>query len=323
MYDSDGKQAFRSLLLELAKRDGLKTYGTFWGTGIDSRLFAAEGFDVTAAEVVRDKHEAMREDAERYGYSAFCGNARRLDQRFDMFHADFCGNASPGNFRTLRAISEMVDRWLAVTLSPDHQLDPSMQGEAASYTVPAWLVGASDFTLEYLVRYLRNDDGQTMWAAVLQRRHGQGNAHRIAPVQIAWSIRQRRDGSSTYWASNRMYTLLRGVLRHKKPLTSWEKSEAVKARYWSDPEGARARAREAYRRLHPNEQLRIRYAIDEDYREAKRAYHREWWAKNKARFMTPERKAQRSEYHRQHYLANRDKYIESARQSRLRKKKAA
>ena len=134
-YDTPGKQKFRELLLAIAGTSDVRTYGTLWGGGTDARMAAAAGLQVTAAEVTRSLHEAMTNDAALHGYVPFTHRAGRLTEHFDMFHADFCGNASPGNFRELRHLASISRRWLAVTLAPDHQLDPSMQGEAAIYTM--------------------------------------------------------------------------------------------------------------------------------------------------------------------------------------------
>lgn len=201
-YQATGKQEFRNLLLALARQTDVRTYGTFWGTGIDSRQFASAGFEVVAAEVVQAKHDVLRSDALTHGYRGHFGRAGKLTDRFGMFHADFDGGPSPANFREVRRIAAITDRWLAVTLSMDHQRDESMMGEAAFSTVPAWLTGASGFTLEYLSRYRRNRFGQTMWVAILQRREGKGTNHQVLPVQIAYSVMARG-----YWASRRFYEL--------------------------------------------------------------------------------------------------------------------
>lgn len=217
LYLSAGKQSFRDLLLALATKDGSRTYGTFWGTGIDARMFSAAGLDVVAAEIVRAKHSALANDALMHGYRAHLGRAGSLRDQFDMFHADFDGGPSPSNFREVRRLAQITSRWLAVSVSLDHMRDESMQGEAAAHTIPAWLTGASGLTLEYLSRYRRNQYGQTMWTAILQRREGRGNSHRVQPVQIALSVRERG-----YWASKPMYAS--GLMTHRTaPLTLEER----------------------------------------------------------------------------------------------------
>jgi hypothetical protein len=231
LYDSPGKRAFRELVLAVAKRDGCQTYGTFWGSGIDSRMAVDAGLEVTAAEIVRALHPAMDADASEHGYRAFHGRASRLTDRFDVFCADFCGNASPAAFRELGHIAALTDKWLAVVLTPDHQLDPSMQGEAALYTVPAWLTGATGFTLEYFTRYRRNGRGGVMFAALLARKDGRGVVHSVQPLQVARSISERG-----YWASRPMYRTL--LLRHRaEPRT--QRTRAVDAERYESRMGER------------------------------------------------------------------------------------
>lgn len=222
-YESPGKQAFRDLLFSLAKATECQSYGTFWGTGIDSRMFASE-FDVIACEIVQAKHEAMAADAANGGYSSHFGRAGRLTRHVDMFHADFDGGPSPSNFREVRRIAVITDLWLAVTLSMDHLHDESMMGEAAFYTLPAWLTGASGFTLEYLSRYRRNRFGQTMWTAILQRREGKGNWHPVQPLQVAYSVRERR-----YWASRQFYSM--NLLQHRFAPRNQREKASDHARY--------------------------------------------------------------------------------------------
>ena len=217
-YTAPGKQAFRDLLLSIARHDGLSTYGTLWGTGIDSRMFAAAGLDVLACEIDRAKHEAMRSDAEAFGYRAFARRASKMIEHRDMFYADFCGTPTPENFRELRQIASKVDRLLAVSLSTDHMRHPEMQGEAVYGTLPAWLTFATDFTLEYFGRYQRNERGLVMWTAVLRRAEGKGNWHPVQPVQIAYSIEER-----DYWASFRLYST--ALLPHRqRPRNKREKA---------------------------------------------------------------------------------------------------
>ena len=223
-YQAEGKQGFRDLLLALARQTDIQTYGTFWGTGIDARMFSAAGLDVVAAEIVRAKHLRASCDADMHGYRVHLGRAGRLTERFGMFHADFDGGPSPSNFREVKRLAAITDRWLAVTLSMDHQRDESMMGEAAFYTIPAWLTGASGFTLEYLSRYKRNRFGQTMWVGILQRREGKGTAHQVLPVQIAYSI-----GERGYWASRRLYE--RGLLRHRYSPRNQREKASDNARY--------------------------------------------------------------------------------------------
>lgn len=207
-YDTPGKQAFRELLLAIARHSDVQTYGTFWGTGIDSRMFSAAGISVIACEVVRAKHSSLLTDAYLHGYVPFSRRAGRLTDHVAMFHADFDGGPSPSNFRELRRIAAITDGWLAVTLSVDHLRDESMMGEAVFYTLPSWLTGASGFTLEYVSRYRRNAYGQVMWTAILQRREGRGHWHPIQPLQVAYSVRERG-----YWASRTLYRT--NLMRHR------------------------------------------------------------------------------------------------------------
>lgn len=207
-YDTPGKQAFRQLLFDLATQTGVRTYGTFWGTGIDSRLFAPH-FDVVACEIRESKQPLMEADSLVNGYRVFLGSAGRLAERCDMFFADFDGTASPGNFKELRKIASQTDKWLAVTLANSHKLAPELQDEAACYTIPAWLTGAAaNFTLEYVSGYA-SEGRQRMWVAILQRREGRGVAHTVQPIQIARSLQER-----SYWASRPMYAM--GLMRHRQ-----------------------------------------------------------------------------------------------------------
>lgn len=218
LYLSEGKQRFRELLRDLAVQEGVRTVGTFYGTGVDSRLFAAAGLDVLAMEKVQAHWPAMDADAAEHGFRVFHGRARTMREHLDMVHADFIGGPSPDNFRELRYIAAITDRLLPVTLSPDHQLDRSMQGESALYTVPAWLTGATGFTLDYFGRYVRNRVGQTMFVAILRRTAGHGNSQRVQPVQIARSVTERR-----YWASRWMYDS-RLLVHMQQPRTPAERA---------------------------------------------------------------------------------------------------
>jgi len=298
-YETPGKQAFRELLFSVSAHDALASYGTFWGTGIDARLFASAGIDVIACEIVHAKHDALSCDALTYGYRAHLGRAGKLTERLDMFHADFDGGPSPSNFREVRRIAAITDKWLAVTLSMDHQRDESMMGEAAFYTIPAWLTGASGFTLEYLSRYKRNGYGQVMWVALLRPRTGRGTAHQVLPIQIAYSIRDRG-----YWASRRFYEF--DLLAHRySPRNEREKVtgasyyQANRSRYQDqsrirgkerrmDPEKyARDRARSSAWSKSPaghawwKEYGRTRRQ-DPEYRAKKKAYHHAWYLRRKS-----------------------------------------
>jgi hypothetical protein len=301
LYDSPGKRAFRELVLAVAKRDGCQTYGTFWGSGIDSRMAVDAGLEVTAAEIVRALHPAMDADASEHGYRAFHGRASRLTDRFDVFCADFCGNASPAAFRELGHIAALTDRWLAVVLTPDHQLDASMQGEAALYTVPAWLTGATGFTLEYFTRYRRNGRGGVMFAALLRRtaERRQGTSHQVLPIQIAYSINVRG-----YWASRRMYDT--ALLRHRYAPKNEREKQAGAEYYAANRERRLSQARAIYQRRKQRpeaiERDRARTAewaksetgrawrrafdkrrrADPERVERIRAYKREWYARKKA-----------------------------------------
>lgn len=301
LYNSPGKQTFRELVLAVAEHDSCQSYGTLWGSGIDSRMAVARGLAVIACEKDRSLHSRMDADADLIGYRVWHHSAGRLDERVDMFHADFCGNASPSNFRELRRIAAITDKWLAVTLSPDHQLNESMQGEAALYTVPAWLTGATGFTLEYFGRYVRNAGGTTMFTALLQRREGHGNSHRVQPVQVAYSVTVRQ-----YWASKAMYQGFGTLLPHSNP----PESEAMRQRaaeYYQEHRAAKlaaSRARYEQRKRNPDAIVRdrantARWAksdrglawrreyerkrrLDPDQGAKKRAYCRAWYARKKA-----------------------------------------
>jgi hypothetical protein len=232
LYLSDGKQDFRDLLLRLAQHDGLHTYGTFWGGGIDSRMFAAAGFDVIAAEIVQDLHAAMDADAAEHGYRTWHKDAARMPERCEMFHADFMGNASGHAFRTLRRIAANTEKWLAVTLSPDHQINQSMQGESALYTVPAWLVGASGFTLEYFGRYVRNAGGQVMFVALLEGKpSSRGQRREVHPLQLVRGVTGRG-----YWARHDLHDRFPDLLPHRKPYYTTRERDRLRERYASDPE---------------------------------------------------------------------------------------
>lgn len=278
-YEAPGKQDFRELLLALARLSDVRTYGTFWGSGIDSRMFSVAGLQVTAAEIVRAKHDALSYDALMHGYRAHLGRAGRLAEPVGMFHADFDGGPSPRNFREVRRIAAITDQWLAVTLSMDHLRDESMMSEAAFYTVPAWLTGASGFTLEYLGRYKRNRFGQVMWVAVLRPGTGKGEWHPVQTIQVAYSL-----GDRGYWASRRMYET--GLMRHAYGPRNEREKAGDRARY-----EARAKVRnrsecvvcgsEFWRTGGPQ-----RYCSDAcrlPMQKARRvAYHHDWYEARKA-----------------------------------------
>lgn len=299
-YTAPGKQDFRDLLLAVARHSECRSYGTFWGTGIDSRLFALAGFDVVAAEVTRAKHELMSEDAATGGYRAFRGRAGKLREHVDMFHADFDGGPSPANFREVRRIAAISDRWLAVTLSMDHQRDESMMGEAAFYTIPAWLTGASEFTLEYLSRYKRNEYGQTMWVALLQRRTGKGNSHRVQPLQVQRGIERRG-----YWASKALYDTR--LLPHTQPVPS-EYTVARQRNYYLENREAKlawAKDYHAANRERGNEASR---RWREANPERQRAATARWYEAHKN---DPEQVARRKAYRKEWYAKNREKQLAS------------
>jgi hypothetical protein len=302
LYLSAGKQEFRELILALARAENLRTAGTFYGTGIDTRLFAAGGLDVLATEVQRSLWPAMDTDADLNGFRVWHGDAARLTERLDLFHADFVGNASGHVFRTLRQIAATTEQWLAVTVASDHQINPWMQGEAALYTVPAFMVGAADgFTLEYFARYARNAGGQRMFVALLQRRVGRGNSHRVQPVQLAYSVARRE-----YWASRAMYRRFGGVLPHSTaPETEHERQRAGEY-YAANRERRLSQARAIYQRRKQRPEVierdRARTAewaksetgrawrrafdkrrrADPERVARVRAYQREWYARKKA-----------------------------------------
>ena len=312
-YQSNGKQEFRDLLFALARQSDVRTYGTFWGTGIDSRQFAEAGFDVVAAEIVQAKHERAAMDADMHGYRVHRGRAGKLTTRFGMFHADFDGGPSPMNFREVRRIAAITDQWLAVTLSMDHQRDESMMGEAAFYTVPAWLTGAAGFTLEYLSRYRRNRFGQTMWVAILQRREGKGNSHRVQPIQIARAIPSRG-----YWASRQMYQ--RRLLPHTNAPETPVERERSAAYYQEHRDRYRSIARQSYERRKEDP---VKVAADRDRSatwqksEAGRAWMAAWAAAR--RRTDPEWAERRRQYKRDWYARKKALAVQSTASEALQK----
>lgn len=311
-YDTEGKQTFRDLLFRVCEQAGIQSYGTLWGGGTDARMGVEHGLRVIAAEVDRSLHPALLEDARQHGYEAFPRRAGKLVDHVDMFHADFCGNASPSAFRELGRIATITNAWLAVTLSPDHQLNPAMQGEAAAFTIPAWLTGATGFTLEYLSRYQRNTYGQTMWTALLQRRNGRGNSHRVQPLQIAYSIERRG-----YWASAALYE--QRVLPHLQAPMSGQ-GRKRQAEYELENQVARAESRRkayyANRDIHLTRMHDWQQANPDKVRSSHQKYHQKMQS-------DPEYRAKNRAGSLRWYEANREKAKAQARESRLRKKEAS
>lgn len=305
LYETPGKQVFRELVRSVATSDGLRTFGTFWGTGIDSALMTAAGFDVIACEIVQAKHAVLSAHAEEHGYRAWLGRAGRLTERREMFHADFDGGPSPHNFRELRRIAAITDRWMAVTISLDHLRDASIMGEAAFYTIPAWLTGATGMTLEYLGRYTRNRLGQVMWTALLQRKTGKGTSHQVLPMQIAYSISQR-----AYWSSQSFYTC--GLLPHRYAPKSEHEKAAAATYYVANRDHKLDQAKRAYERRKQDPDLiaadRTRYSVWRRS-EAGRAWHRGWVARRK--LQDPEWAERKRQYHREWYLRKKALAVQS------------
>lgn len=213
MYDSDGKRRARDLVVEVAETSGCRTFLDFWGGGASARQATVAGLTVTSAEKDRALQAGLVADAEVNGYSAHLGDAVDIDQKFDFVFADFCGNANPTRFKELGALATKTNRWLAVTLAPDWQMNESMQGDAATFTVPAWLVGATGMRLAYVSRYVRNERGVTMWLVLLEVRptwshpiskSGIRAGTEYDPRSVARHLTLTRPQRGTYyWASPR------------------------------------------------------------------------------------------------------------------------
>lgn len=207
MYDSEGKRKARDLLIDVARMSGCETFLDFWGGGVSARQAVAAGLAVTSAEKDRSLQTDLVEDARKYGYIAHLGDAIKVEGKFDVVFADFCGNANPVRFNELRLLATKTKKWLAVTIAPDHQLDTSMQGEAALYTIPSWLVGATRMRLMYVCRYIRGSTGTTMWFAILEPKSSYRAEH--APYQVARNLQ----GRGSYWSARRFGRMMDGRVR--------------------------------------------------------------------------------------------------------------
>ena len=317
-YERAPKRRFTRLLLDVASASGCRTFAGLWGTGGESRLAAAAGLKVLAVDNDPETFAAMTADGGRVGYETFSGNARLLRLHVDMWHADFMSTPNPDNLKTVRHLSHLADKWIAVTLSTDHMKNPEMQGDAIVATLPAWLTFAAEgFTLEYLSTYTRNELGLRMWTAILRRRSGHGNSHRVQPIQIAWAISHRG-----YWASAALHADFPGMLPHRTPFWSDDRAEYLKRHYAENRDALLDKSR-AFYHAHAAEinarQRAKRAEADPEAREKARAYHREW---RKRHPHTPEQAARREAYRRQYYMDHREEAIAAAAAHRRAKRKA-
>lgn len=217
-YDSPGKRKARDLVTAVFASTG-GTVLDFYGEspGRSAVQFVDAGLTVTCAEKERKLHADLARDAELYGYEPHFGRASRLDREFDFVFADFCGNASPDNWEELRRLAPKVRQWMAVTISPDHQINEALQGRAAPFTVPVWMHGATGMRLQYIARYVRDDRGQRMWIALLRPVPYRKGNQSLSGATIARDL-ERRD----YWASptfRKSFPLL--VPHRKQSQTEW------------------------------------------------------------------------------------------------------
>lgn len=308
-YDSPGKKSARDLVTTVFASTG-GTVLDFYGGGRSARAFVEVGLTVTSAEIDRDLHDSLRRDAEAFGYEPFYGRASRIKRTFDCVFADFTGGPSPKTRRELIKLAPMATQWLAVTLSPDRQLDEAVIGPSSAATVPAWVIEATGMRLEYIGRYTRNQYGQWMWIALLTPRLlRRGRQTMLDPLTVAREIQRRR-----YWASPGFRERFPNLVNHRQlSLTRREQ----------------ARSREYYL-AHRDEKLAYAREHYAQNREKRRQQHRAWAAANpeKAKAANEEwrkrtnysQSEKRKAYRRAYYLANREKAITQARLYRERQR---
>lgn len=303
-YDSPGKANVRELVVAVAAAD-CTTVLDLWGGGQSARMFAAAGLNVTSAEITRSLHAALKADAAEYGYTAWPRRAGRVNGMFDFVFADFCAGASPPTSRELKRLVPHVGKLMAVTLAPDHQKDVSLTGPMAAYTVPAWLVGATGLDLEYIVRYVRNENKQTMWFALLSRpTRNHGTQHLVLPTIARELVSPRR-----YWATPAFRLSFGDVVPHRTSGGTDRQKKRQHERYEEKREELLAKSREWYQAN--REQIlakqRAKYTRDP---ELAREYEKRWRATHPP---TPEQQERRRAYRKQWYADNRSEQIEAVR----------
>lgn len=193
-YDSAGKRRVREAIVRLCADQRVKTVLDFWGGGSSARALAGLGVRVVSAEIDRGLFSALELDASENGYEAWRGRASSAVGQFDLVFADFCGGASPQNRRELRRLAQKAERFLVVTLAPDHQREEALTGSSAFATIPAWLIEAAPgFHIVDIRQYQRNERKQWMWSAILAR-----GKYREPLRDIIDSLARRRRWSGGY-----------------------------------------------------------------------------------------------------------------------------
>lgn len=282
-YDSPGKQKARDLVTAVFASTG-GTVLDFYGGGRSARQFVGAGLTVTSAELVRSLWPILERDAAVYGYEPFFGRASRIKRTFDWVFADFTGGPSPTTRRELVKLAAMARHGIAVTLSPDRQLDEAMIGPSSAATVPAWVIEATGMRLEYISRYTRNELGQWMWLALLSRRMPiRGSAQQVDVLTIAREIQARR-----YWATNRFRVEFPSLVIHRRHSQTAAEKDGQRTYYEKNRERylARARARYYENREERLEQQRAwRVQNPEKYAAAQKRWrerNKDYWRNRKA-----------------------------------------
>ena len=309
-YDSPGKRDSRALFTEVFGTKGGSVLD-FFGGGRSAEEFVAAGLTVTSAEVSAELWPELERHSAEWGYEPFYGNAVKLKRRFDYINADFCNNAGTVSRKVLRRLAPFVKEWMAVTVSSDHQINYELQGASATATVPVWMVEATGgMQLEYVGRYVRNEHGQTMWIALLTPRPITRGNQMLAPMTISREVRRRG-----YWATPEFRKQFPELVKHRSHSQTERDRASSQAYYKAHRERYLQNSRRNYwsNRAERLEQIRAwQQANPEKYKEAQKR----WRDAHKS---DPEYKARQRERSRAWYEANRDRAIEQARQSRLRK----
>jgi hypothetical protein len=311
-FDSPGKTKARALVVEVFASEG-GTVLDFYGGGRSAAAFVEAGLTVTSAEIDRSLHERLLWDSAIHGYEPFLGRASRIKRDFDHVFADFTGGPSPKTRRELRLLASRTTKWLAVTLSPDRQLDEVMIGPSSSATVPAWLIEETGMRLEYISRYIRNEYRQWMWIALLRPRgHKHGSGQQVDSLTVAREIQRRR-----YWASPYFRSSFTELVPHRRHSETDSERARSKWYYETNRDTYLARSRAGY---YANREKRLaqQKAWNEANPEKAKAAQKRWRDRNPDYQKSDERKA----YRRAYYLANRDKAIAQAKAYRESKKAA-
>ena len=176
------------------------------------------------------------------------------------------GPASKEAASELKALARTTDRWLAVTLSPDHQTDELLTGEIAPATIATWLVAVTGFPLVYLEKYRRNERGQWMWLAILERRAPKfGNSGpAIAPANILRQMSHRG-----WWATGGFMRQFPSIVPRTSRFYTATAASFARSRYLRHHETLKAYARMRHRAM------RARMADDPDFAEAVRLKQRQ------------------------------------------------